>query len=142
MLRQQKAWILLVAFMLWCVQGALLSARHPGTKSCCASATCCAGKSCPMRSQPVEPAMPKDCPMAAGTKSSKRPIQRAMTCTCSVSSNESSVNLTTHSDFRFELPRITDAPEISISNQSSICVTSTPLTGFGFSLDHPPELLS
>ena len=141
-MRQQKAWILLVAFMLWCVQSVLLLAAHSGAKSCCASATCCASKSCPMGSRPAEPVMPKDCPMAAGAKNSKRPVQRTMTCSCSVSSNESSANLTTHSDFRFGLFCITDAPEISISKQSQICVTSTPLTGFAFSLDHPPEFLS
>src|SRR5579859_4640330 len=118
MLRRHKAWILLVAFMLWCVQGVLLLAAHPGGKSCCASVSCCAGKSCPMGSRPAEPAMPKDCPMASGAKNFKRPIERTMTCACSVSSNESSANLTAHSDFRYELTRFTDTPEIPISHLS------------------------
>ena len=142
MLRQQKAWILLVAFMLWCMQGVLLLASHSASKSCCASVSCCAGNSCPMRSRPAEPAMPKDCPMAGGAMSSKRPVQRTMKCNCSVSSNESSANPPTHSDFRFELARFTYTPKAPISHRYSIRVISTPLIGFVFSLDHPPEFLS
>jgi hypothetical protein len=86
--------------------------------------------------------MPKDCRMAAGAKNSKRPVERTMTCACSVSSNESAANLSTHSDFRFELARFTGTPKVPISHRPSIRVISTPLIGFAFSLDHPPELIS
>lgn len=136
MLRQQKAWILLVAFMLWCVQGVLSLAAHPSAISCCASVSCCSGASCPMRSRPA--AMPKSCPMASRSKSSGQ-IRR---CACSVSPNESSFNLTAHADFRFDLPQSVSARDFSVCLLSPAPFTENILTGYAARPDPPPEFLS
>jgi len=138
MSRQRKGWLLMLAVSLWVTPNILSLAFRTTAKSCCASVACCAGKSCPMRSRSAEPAMPKGCRMSH----TKQDSGSTMTCTCSVSSTDSSFNLTSHFDFRFDLPRSGSAHQNTSSLRRASSSTAAASVGFTSPLDQPPEINS
>lgn len=76
--------------------------------------------------------------MGSGSKDSSTP----KACPCSVSSNESSLHITTHVDFRFDVPRARLAQGDPISYQSTVKISSNIMTGYISPPDQPPRVLA
>lgn len=64
-----------------------------------------------------------------------------MACSCSLSSGESSLNITAHSDFRFDLPRAAQSTLNELSYRLPNGPPSPILAAFTSPPDQPPEAL-
>jgi len=136
MRRQRKAGLLLVALALWGVPGLLSLALPRASTTCCTSVSCCASGSCLMHARPV--AMPKGCHMTSESTT----LRRMQMCSCSLSSSDSSLSLTSRADFRFDLPRAASLPDVPSRIVPAAFAKSAPKVGFTSLPDQPPEALA
>ena len=85
------------------------------------------------------PAKTRNCHMAGSNHTTSLP---KMACSCSLSSGDSSLNLTAHSDFRFDSPRAAQTTVHEVSHRLPKGAKSPILAAFTSPPDQPPEILS